>query len=205
MYKQNTIKKRTKGYIPSFSEKGDHRISKNYRSINLTVSHAKAYNALLLNRIRPEFEEVLKKNQNVFRRNRSTTSQILIIRRTIDGVKNPDDATLLFVDFSSAFDSIHRGKMGQILLVYVLPKETVSTIMTLHKNTKATVRSPDGNTDFSDIVARVLQGEALVPYMFIIWLFELTKLLSSLVGGWWGQAIARAFIRCMKKIYSWYG
>ena len=31
-------------------------------------------------------------------------------------------ATLLFVDFTKAFDSIHRGKMEQILLAYGLPK-----------------------------------------------------------------------------------
>ncbi len=37
-------------------------------------------------------------------------------------------ATLLFVDFTKAFDSIHRGKMEQILLAYGLPKETVAYI-----------------------------------------------------------------------------
>ena len=34
------------------------------------------------------------------------------------------EAILLFMDFSKAFDSIHRQKMEQILLVYGLPKET---------------------------------------------------------------------------------
>ena len=34
------------------------------------------------------------------------------------------EAILLFVDFSKAFDSIHRGKMNQIFLAYGLPKET---------------------------------------------------------------------------------
>ena len=43
-------------------------------------------------------------------------------------------ATLLFVRFSKAFDSIHRGKMVQILLAYCLSKETVATIMMLYSN-----------------------------------------------------------------------
>ena len=30
------------------------------------------------------------------------------------------------------------------------------------------VRSPDGDTEYFDIVARVLQGETLAPYLFII-------------------------------------
>ena len=38
----------------------------------------------------------------------------------------------------------------------------------IYKNTKATVHSPDGDTDFFDIVAGILQGDTLTPYMFII-------------------------------------
>ena len=40
----------------------------------------------------------------------------------------------------------------------------------LYKNTKGKVCSPDGDTDYSDIVAGVLQGDAFAPYLFIIWL-----------------------------------
>ena len=78
------------------------------------------------------------------------------------------EATLLFVDFSQPFDCLYRGNMEQILLVYGLTKETVAAIMKLSKNTKVKVRSPDGNTHFFDIVAAVLQGDILAPYLFII-------------------------------------
>ena len=78
------------------------------------------------------------------------------------------DATILFVNFSKAFDSIHRGKMKQILLTDGLPKETVTAIMILYKNTKVKVHSPDGDTDYFNIVAGVLQGDTLAPYLFII-------------------------------------
>ena len=76
--------------------------------------------------------------------------------------------TILFVDFPKAFDSIHRGKMDQILLTYGQLKETVPAIKMLYKNTKVKPRSPDGDTDYFDIVAGVLQGDKLVPYLFII-------------------------------------
>ena len=77
-------------------------------------------------------------------------------------------ATLLFVDFTKAFDFIFKEKMEQILLSYGLPKETVAAITILYRNTKVKVRSPDGNTEYFDIVAGVLQGDTLVPYLFII-------------------------------------
>ena len=77
-------------------------------------------------------------------------------------------ATILFVDFTKAFDSIHREKMEQIRLAYGLPKETVVTIMMLYRNTKVKVRSTDGDTDYFDIVAGVLQRDTLAPYLFLI-------------------------------------
>ena len=58
--------------------------------------------------------------------------------------------------------------MEQILLAYGLPKETVAAIMMLHRNTNVNVRSPDGDKDYSDIVASVLEGDILAPCLFII-------------------------------------
>ena len=40
--------------------------------------------------------------------------------------------------------------------------------MILYRNTKVKVRSPDGDKDYFDIVAVVLQGDTLAPYLFII-------------------------------------
>ena len=40
--------------------------------------------------------------------------------------------------------------------------------MILNKNTKVKVRSPDGDTGFFGIVARVLHRDTLAPYLFII-------------------------------------
>ena len=46
------------------------------------------------------------------------TSQILTIRPILEGVRAKNlETKLLFVYFSGASDSIHRGKMEQILLV----------------------------------------------------------------------------------------
>ena len=58
--------------------------------------------------------------------------------------------------------------MEQILLTYSLPKETVAAKIMLYKNTKVKVHSPDRDTDYFDIVAGVLQGDTLAPYLFII-------------------------------------
>ena len=40
--------------------------------------------------------------------------------------------------------------------------------MILYRNTKVKVRSPDGDTEYFDIVAGVLQRDTLAPYLFIV-------------------------------------
>ena len=128
----------------------------------------KIYSTLLGNHIKPKIEKILRKNQNGFRRNRSKTFQILIIRRILGVLAKNLEVTILFVDFSKTFDSINREKMEQILITYGLPKETVAAKMMLYKNTKVKVCSPDEDTDYFDIVAGVQQGDTLAPYLLII-------------------------------------
>ena len=65
--------------------------------------------------------------------------------------------------------------MEQILLAYGQPKETVAAIMMLNRNTKVKVRSLDGDTDDFDIVAGVLQGVTLAPYLLIICLYYVLR------------------------------
>ncbi len=73
---------------------------------------------------------------------------------------------MLLADFSNVFDSIHRGKMEQILLAHGLPKETVTAITMLYRNTEVKVRYRM-ETGFFDIVTGVLLGDTSVPYLFI--------------------------------------
>ena len=73
----------------------------------------------------------------------------------------------MFLDFSKEVDSIHKKDKDQILLAYSLPKEIITTIIILYKNTKAMVCSRDENTDVFNIVVGVLLGYILVSYLFI--------------------------------------
>ena len=58
--------------------------------------------------------------------------------------------------------------MEHILLAYGIPKDTEAAITILNRNSKVKVRSPDGDTEYFDIVAGVLQEDTLAPYLFII-------------------------------------
>ena len=146
VYNQNPIDRWMKGCIFLFSKKGDLRLAKNYRGITLTSIAAKIYNTQLRNCIEPKIDNILRKNQNGFQRNTSTTSQILTIRRILEGVRA----------------KIYRSQRED-------GKNCTSIRHTKRDcRSKVKVRSPDGDTDYFDIVAGVPQGDTLAPYLFII-------------------------------------
>ena len=81
---------------------------------------------MLLNRISPHLDPILRRNQNGFRKGRSTTPQILALRRLIEELKiSNKQAYIVFVDFSKAFDSVSRKAMLHIVLNYGIPEEIV--------------------------------------------------------------------------------
>ncbi|XP_072028291.1 uncharacterized protein [Amphiura filiformis] len=101
---------------------------------------AKTFNRMILKilRIRPEIDRLLRNNQNGFRAGRTTVSHILALRRIIEVVNAKNlPAIITFIDFRKAFDTIHRGKMLQILITYGLPKQIVDTIGRTYKKPRA--------------------------------------------------------------------
>ena len=160
---------------------GDLSKPDNYRGISLTCIIAKVYNRMILNRVRQAIDPLLRKNQNGFREGRTTTSQILALRRMIEEVKkNNLTAVLCFIDFKKAFDSIHRGMMLKILKAYNIPPNLLRAIESMYAGTRARVVTPDGNSEEFGILAGVMQGDTLAPFLFIIVLdYALRKAISG--------------------------
>ena len=87
----------------------------------------------------------------------------------IEGVKSHNrKAIIVYADFKKAFDSVHRGMMMKILQAYDTPPNMLRAIGKLYENTRAKVITPDGETDYSEVKAGVLQGDKLAPYLFAI-------------------------------------
>ena len=148
---------------------GDLTKADNYRGIILTSILAKTYNRMILNRIRPVLDPLLRHNQNGFRQKRTTVGQILAIRRILEGIKDKNlPAIFTFIDFKKVVDSINRGEMAKVNRSYGIPDKHVDAINWSYTNTRAKVCSSDSVSEEFDIKAGVLQGDTLSPYIFII-------------------------------------
>ena len=150
-------------------KKGDLTKTDSYRGIALTSIPGKILNRMILNRIKPPLEKILRRHQNGFRPGRSCASHILALRRILEGAAAKNLPTVMtFVDFRKAFDSVHRGILMKILRAYGIPNKIVDLIEKTYTDTFAKVMTPDGLTEAFAILAGVLQGDTLAPYIFII-------------------------------------
>ena len=151
------------------------------KSKDLTCIIAKIFNSMILNRIRGPIDSHLRDNQNGFRKNRSTLSHILALRRILEEArKNNLSVVLTFIDFKKAFDSTHRGKMIKILKAYGIPPRLLRAINAMYSGTRSKVMTPDGDTEEFEITASVLQGDTLAPFIFVIVLdYVLRKAISG--------------------------
>ena len=130
---------------------------------------AKVYNKMLLERLRPLVDVILRRNQAGFRRARSTIDQICALRRIFEGVQYKNISLVAtFVDFKKAFDSVDRPMLFEIMRQYGIPTLLIDAVKKLYNRSKAVV-SVDGQvSECFDISTGVLQGDVLAPFLFIL-------------------------------------
>ena len=82
---------------------GDLTKTDNYRGIYFTSIMVKTYNRMILNRIRPVLDPLLRHNQTGFRQKRTAVGQILATRRILEGIKDKNLPVIFsFIDFKES-------------------------------------------------------------------------------------------------------
>jgi hypothetical protein len=166
---QATPKQFNTNIIIPIPKKGDKTLMTNYRGISLMSVAAKTYNRILLNRIREPLDSILRINQAGFRKGRSCTDQIHILRRLLEGAIDKQlPIYTTFIDFKKALDSIERKTMFDILRHYGVPMKMVKAIQAIYNNSRSAVLVDGYITQEFDITTGVLQGDTLAPFLFII-------------------------------------
>ena len=94
--------------VPTY-KKGDKTDCSNYKGISLVPTTYKILSNILLSRLIPYAEDVIKDHQCGFWRNRSTTDHIFCIRQILEKKWEYNEAVhQLFIDFKKAYDSVRR-------------------------------------------------------------------------------------------------
>ena len=75
--------------------------------------------------------------------------------------------TIIFVDFSKAFDSIDRRAISIVLSKYGVSEHLIANVMQFYIGTSAVVATAHGNTLKFSTTSGVLQSDSLAPFLFI--------------------------------------
>ena len=169
--------------MPVFKGKGkDPHYAKNYRNITLQAFGRKVFNQILLKRISKHVFDNIPDYQVGFMKGRGCTDALLMMQNVINVCKrNRQSVTITLVDLVSAYPSVHRGMLMEVLkrCGYLTPK-LVSFIECMYRNTaNKVVIGKTESTEF--ITTRGLEeGCALSPILFVIYVEAMFKHLKQI-------------------------
>ena len=161
----------TKSLIITLPKKGNLQQCQNYRTISL-ISHAsKVMLKILLNRLRPQAEEIIAEEQAGFRRGRSTTEQIFNLRVLCEKYsQHQQEIFHVFIDFKKAFDRVWHDALWATMKKYNMGQKLINTIKQLYAKANSAVIIQGAVGDWFHTSVGVRQGCLLSPTLFNIFL-----------------------------------
>jgi len=112
--------------VVSCSQNGDKTVCSNYRGTSLLPTTYKILSNILLSRLIPYAEEIIRDHQCRFWHNSSTTDRIFCIHQILDKKLEYNEAVhQLFIDFRKAYDSVRREVLYNILIEFGIPMKLV--------------------------------------------------------------------------------
>ena len=118
----------TQSLTISLPKKGNLHLCQNYRTISLIGHPSKVMLRILLNRQKPQAEEIIKEEQAGFRAGRSTTEQIFNLRILCEKyLQHQQSLYHVFVDFKKAFDRVWHAALWATMRLYNINDNLIRT------------------------------------------------------------------------------
>ena len=121
-------------------KKGDLKKCSNYRTISLISHTSKMLLRIILNRLTLQAEEILADEQAGFRKNRSTTEQILNCRILME--KHMDQQRQVyrnFIDFKKSFDIVWHEGLWHVMSEFCIGNDLIKIIKSFYNSAKSAV------------------------------------------------------------------
>ena len=168
------------GIIVKLPKKGDLGNCNNWRGITLLPMTSKVFTRIILNRVKDAADSIIRQEQAGFRKGRSCIDHIFTLRQILEqSTEWNSPIYTMFIDFTKAFDSLHRESLWKILRHHGIPVKMVSVIKLLYQDMKCQVICDGQLTDSFTVRTGVKQGCILSPFLFTLavnWLMtETTK------------------------------
>jgi hypothetical protein len=148
-------------------QKSDRLDCKNHRPITLLNTAYKILAILLNKRLIQIIANKLGDFQMGCRTNRSTIDNIFIVRQIFEKCHEYNiELNNIFIDYTHAFDSVHRKKILECVKQYEVPSKLIELISLTLENTKAKVKVNNDLSGEIKIETGVKQGDPLSATLF---------------------------------------
>ena len=126
---------------------------------------------VILNRLKPQAEEIIAEEQAGFRARRSTTEQIFNLRILCEKyLQHQKNLYHVFIDFKKAFNRVWHAALWATMGKYNISANLVRTIEQLYDKATSAVQMNGSIGEWFRITVRVRQGCLLSPTLFNIFL-----------------------------------
>ena len=161
----------TQSLIITLPKKGNLQLCQNYRTISLISHSSKVMLKVILNRLKPQAEEIIAEEQAGFRAGRSTTEQIFNLRILCEKyLQHQQNLYHVFIDFKKAFDRVWQAALWATMRKYNISANLVRTIEQLYDKATSAVQMNGSIGEWFRTTVGVRQGCLLSPTLFNIFL-----------------------------------
>ena len=169
------------GSIVPIFKKGDNKNPNNYRGITILSCLGKLFTRLMNNRLSKwaESESRITNSQYGFRKGKSTTDCVFILKGLIDMILSQGNKLYAaFVDYEKAYDYLDRSAVFYKLTKNGVSSKFVNIFKSLYSKIKLNLRGYKSEEYFTSNCG-LLQGESTSPLLFSFFVNDLENSLQQ--------------------------
>ncbi|VDP67956.1 unnamed protein product [Schistosoma curassoni] len=173
------------GHLIKIPKKSDFSNCGNDKSITLLSISGKVFNRVLLNRMKDSVDAQLRDQQAGFRKDRSCTDQIAILRIIVEqSIEWNSSPYINFIDYDKAFDSVDRTTLWRLPRHYGVLEAMVNIIRNSYDGFNCKIVHGGQLTKSFEVKIGIRQGCLLSPFLSLLVINRIMKMSKS--GGKYG-------------------